>query len=34
MKKKKTKVPPVATVAKALSALRSFIDGQDKWGVR
>jgi TRAP transporter TAXI family solute receptor len=34
MKKKKTKAPPVATVAKALSALRSFIDGQDKWGVR
>lgn len=25
---------PVATVAKALSALRSFIDGQDQWGVR
>ena len=34
MKKKKTAAPPVATVAKALSALRSFIDGQDKWGVR
>lgn len=25
---------PVATVAKALSALRSFVDGQDEWGVR
>lgn len=34
MKKAKTKAPPVATIAKGLSALRSFIDGQDKWGVR
>ncbi len=34
MKRKKTGAPPVATVAKALSALRSFIDGQDRWGVR
>jgi TRAP transporter TAXI family solute receptor len=34
MKRKKTAAPPVATVAKALSALRSFIDGQDRWGVR
>ena len=25
---------PVATVAKALAALRSFVDGQDEWGVR
>src|SRR6188768_944227 len=34
MKKKKAAASPVATVAKALSALRSFIDGQDQWGVR
>jgi TRAP transporter TAXI family solute receptor len=32
--KKKPKAPPVATIAKGLSALRSFVDGQDKWGVR
>lgn len=25
---------PVAAVAKALAALRSFVDGQDEWGVR
>lgn len=31
---KKPKAPPVATIAKGLSALRSFVDGQDKWGVR
>ena len=34
MKKKKAAASPVATVAKALSTLRSFIDGQDQWGVR
>ena len=34
MRKKKAPASPVATVAKALSTLRSFVDGQDQWGVR
>lgn len=31
---KKNPAEPVATVAKALAALRAFVDGQDEWGVR
>lgn len=30
----KSPAEPVATVAKALAALRAFVDGQDEWGVR
>ncbi|HMN78537.1 MAG TPA: TAXI family TRAP transporter solute-binding subunit [Burkholderiaceae bacterium] len=32
--RKKESAEPVATVAKALAALRAFVDGQDEWGVR
>jgi DNA-binding IclR family transcriptional regulator len=32
--KKSAAAEPVASVAKALTTLRSFVDGQDEWGVR
>jgi TRAP transporter TAXI family solute receptor len=34
LKKKPAAAEPVASVAKALASLRSFVDGQDEWGVR